>query len=181
MSQFAQVIRDTSNLVDAIVDLLASDSAKEIPNIARGLKALPQLTAATNALAKVVADVLGALTLLQKPLLQADALVALVGMLPDFISGLGQVVSVSGAVLADMGLGLDGARAACNLAGDKIGQVSQVLEMGVDVGEAALSLVSPTEINRLCRDLQQLGITIRDFTKAANDEAKMIEEKQSQK
>lgn len=171
MTQLAEVIHDASNLVDAIVDLLGSDTAREIPNIARGLKALPQLTSATQALAKVLADLLEKLKPLKKPLLEADALVALIGIAPDFINGLGKAVSQSGQVLAELGLGLDAAVSACDVVGDKIGQVSQVLEIGVDVAEAALSLVSPSEIARLCQHLQELDITIRDFTKAANEEA----------
>ena len=98
---------------------------------------------------------------LRRTALDADALVALLGCVPEFVTGVGEAVDSSGAWLAGMGLGLgDAAGAARNVSGP-LKQVSGVLDMGIDVAEGAVSMLAPGEWRGLIAALDRLSASLK--------------------
>ena len=80
MSTPSDVIRDLATLVQDLAALLETQTAREIPNIARDLGAQPQLATGVDALGQVLGEVRGAALPLQRAAIDADALVALLGL-----------------------------------------------------------------------------------------------------
>lgn len=164
MTQIAKVVHDAGSLVFEINALLATKTAQEMPNIARGLHAQPQLIQATDMLRGVVDKILAGVGTIRQVVVDADALVALIGVIPDFVAGLGLVFKDYGQIMADMGIGLGDAVSVTSGIADKIGEVSNALAVGVEVGEAVVDLVSPTEVMRLFQSLQQLSASLKKFS-----------------
>ena len=162
MTQIAKVVHDAGSLVFEINALLATKTAQEMPNIARGLHA--QLIQATDMLRGVVDKILAGVGTIRQVMVDADALVALIGVIPDFVAGLGLVFKDYGQIMADMGIGLGDAVSVTSGIADKIGEASNALAVGVEVGEAVVDLVSPTEVMRLFQSLQQLSASLKKFS-----------------
>lgn len=147
MSTPADVVKDLSSLVNELAKLLETETAKQAPQIASDLGALPQLRQGIDVLKKALDQIRDGVVPLQKSLVSADALAALVGFVPPFIAALGDALQSSGAYLADLGLNSvlgDASRITAQAVGP-IKQVSGVLEVGVDVAEDILSLTAPDQ------------------------------------
>lgn len=161
MSTPADVVRDLAALVRELAALLETQTAKEIPNIARDLGAQPQLAQGVDALERVLGEIRAGAVPLRRTALDADALVALLGCLPEFVSGVGEAADSSGDWLAGMGLGLgDAAGAARNVSGP-LKQVSGVLDMGIDVAEGAVAMLAPGEWRGLIAALDRLSASLK--------------------
>ena len=159
MSTPADVVRDLAALVRELAALLETQTAKEIPNIARDLGAQPQLAAGVDALGRVLGELRGAALPLQRAAIDADALVALLGCVPGFVTGMGQAVNAGGEWLTELGLG-DAAAEATRVSGP-LRQVSGVLDMGIDVAEGAAALLAPGQWRGLMASLDHLSISLQ--------------------
>ena len=82
---------------------------------------------------------------LRRTLLDADALVALLGFVPGLVASVGDAAGSSAQWLATLGLGLDDAAGAASQVSGPLQQVSGVLDLGVDAAEGALALVAPEQ------------------------------------
>ena len=159
MSTPSDVIRDLAALLQALAALLETPTAREIPNIARDLGAQPQLAAGVDALGRVLGELRGAALPLQRAAIDADALVALLGCVPGFVTGMGQAVNAGGEWLTELGLG-DAAAEATRVSGP-LRQVSGVLDMGIDVAEGAAALLAPGQWRGLMASLDHLSISLQ--------------------
>ncbi len=161
MSTPADVVRDLAALVRELAALLETQTAREIPNIARDLGAQPQLAQGVDALGRVLGEIRAGAVPLRRTAIDADALVALLGCVPGFVAGVGDAVDASGDWLAGMGLGLDDtAGAARNLSGP-LRQVSGVLDMGVDAAEGAVAILAPGAWRGLIAALDRLSASLK--------------------
>ncbi|WP_374490844.1 hypothetical protein [Zoogloea sp.] len=160
MSSTADVLHDLTALVRELTALLATKTAREIPNIARDLGAQPQLAQGVDALNQMLKQITDGVRPLHKTSIQADALVALLGCIPGFVASLGGAIDSSGDWLATLGIGLDEAGSAARGVSTPIQAVSGVLEVGVDVAEDAVSLLAPGEWPGLLDALDQLSINL---------------------
>lgn len=145
MSTPAEVVQDLSTLIKELAKLLQTDTAKQAPNIARDLGALPQLIQGIDTVKGGLDKIRGGVVPLRTKLIEADALVALIGFVPPMVASLGDAVQASGDYLSDLGLA-PALNDASRIAGTAVGpikQISGVLEVGVDVAEGALALTAP--------------------------------------
>jgi hypothetical protein len=143
MTTPADVVGALSHLIDDLAKLLETKVAKAAPAIARELGAEAQFLQGVTSLGAGLDQIRAGVVPVQRALLDADALVALFGFVPDLIASAGDAIANSGAYLADLGLGLDGVGDATRAINGPIHEVSGILEIGVDAGEAALALVAP--------------------------------------
>ncbi len=143
MTTPAEVIGDLAQLIDDLAKLLETKVAKAAPAIAQELGVQDQylqgVTTLGDGLDKIRAGVLP----VQRALIDADAVVAVFGFVPGLVAATGDAIANSGDYLAELGLGLDGVGDATRSINGPIHEVSGILEVGVDVAEAALDLVSP--------------------------------------
>ncbi len=160
MSTPADVVRDLAGLVKSLAALLETQTAKEIPNIARDLGAQPQLAQGVDALGRVLSEIRGGAVPLRRAAIDADALVALLGCVPGFVAGVGDAADAGGGWLAAMGIGLADAAQSARTVSDPLRQVSGVLDMGVDVAEGAVSLLAPAEWRGLIAALDRLSAAL---------------------
>lgn len=160
MSTPADVVRDLAGLVKSLAALLETQTAKEIPNIARDLGAQPQLAQGVDALGRVLSEIRGGAVPLRRAALDADALVALLGCVPGFVAGVGDAADAGGGWLAEMGIGLADAAQSAHTVSDPLRQVSGVLDMGVDVAEGAVALLAPAEWRGLIAALDRLSAAL---------------------
>ena len=160
MSTPADVVRDLAGLVKSLAALLETQTAKEIPNIARDLGAQPQLAQGVDALGRVLSEIRGGAVPLRRAAIDADALVALLGCVPGFVAGVGDAADAGGGWLAEMGIGLADAAQSARAVSDPLRQVSGVLDMGVDVAEGAVSLLAPAEWRNLIAALDRLSAAL---------------------
>ncbi|MCK6375372.1 MAG: hypothetical protein L6Q69_14860 [Zoogloea sp.] len=160
MSTPADVVRDLAKLVEALAGLLETQTAKEIPNIARDLGAQPQLAQGVDALGRVLSEIRGGAVPLRRAAIDADALVALLGCVPGFVAGVGDAADAGGGWLADMGIGLGDAAQSARAVSDPLRQVSGVLDMGVDVAEGAVALLAPAQWRGLIAQLDRLSAAL---------------------
>lgn len=159
MSTPADVVQDLSTLLEELAKLLETDTAKQAPNIARDLGALPQLGQGIDAVKGGLDKIRSGVVPLQTKLLEADALVAMIGFVPPLVSGLGDAVQASGDYLSDLGLA-PALNDASRIAGSAVGpikQISGVLDMGVDVAEGALALTAPDKWPGVVSSLDHLS------------------------
>ena len=161
MSTPADVVRDLAGLVNALSDLLDTQTAKEIPNIARDLGAQPQLAQGVDALGRVLGEIRAGAVPLRRTAIDADALVAVLGCVPGFVAGVGDATDASGDWLAGLGLGLGDAAQAARGASGPLRQVSGVLDMGVDAAEGAVSLLAPGQWRGLIAALDRLSASLK--------------------
>lgn len=160
MSTPADVVRDLARLVDALAKLLDTQTAKEIPNIARELGAQPQLAQGVDTLGRVLFEIRGGAVPLRRAAIDADALVALLGCVPSFVARVGDAADAGGDWLAEMGIGLAYAAQSARTVSDPLRQVSDVLEMSVDAAESALSLLAPAEWRGLIAALDRFSAAL---------------------
>ena len=156
MSTPADVVRDVATLIGDLAALLQTQTAKEAPNIARDLGALPQFQSGIDAVAGALRKIKAALVPVRRAIFDADALVAIVGFVPALVSGIGDASVASGDWLQSLDLHLDGAADAARQARGPIDAVSDVLAIGVDAGEAALELVAPDAWNGIVAAIDTL-------------------------
>jgi hypothetical protein len=143
MTTPADVVGGLSKLIDDLARLLETKVAKAAPAIALELGAEAQFAQGVNSLGAGLDQIRLGVLPVQRALLDADALVALFGFVPGLVSATGDAVANSGAYLADLGLGLGSAAEATSAINGQLHEVSGILEVGVDVAEAALDLVAP--------------------------------------
>ena len=160
MSTPADVVRDLAGLVKSLAALLETQTAKEIPNIARDLGAQPQLAQGVDALGRVLSEIRGGAVPLRRAAIDADALVALLGCVPGFVAGVGDAADAGGGWLAEMGIGLADAAQSARTVSDPLRQVSGVLDMGVDAAEGAVSMLAPGEWRGLIAALDRLSASL---------------------
>ena len=160
MSTPADVVRDLAGLVKSLAALLETQTAREIPNIARDLGAQPQLAQGVDALGRVLSEIRGGAVPLRRAAIDADALVALLGCVPGFVAGVGDAADAGGGWLAEMGIGLADAAQSARTVSDPLRQVSGVLDMGVDVAEGAVALLAPAEWRGLIAALDRLSAAL---------------------
>ena len=160
MSTPADVVRDLAKLVEALAGLLETQTAREIPNIARDLGAQPQLAQGVDALGRVLSEIRGDAVPLRRAAIDADALVALLGCVPGFVAGVGDAADAGGGWLAEMGIGLADAAQSARTVSDPLRQVSGVLDMGVDVAEGAVALLAPAQWRGLIAALDRLSAAL---------------------
>lgn len=160
MSTPADVVRDLARLVEALAGLLETQTAKEIPNIARDLGAQPQLAQGVDALGRVLSEIRGGAVPLRRAAIDADALVALMSCVPGFVAGVGDAADAGGGWLAEMGIGLADAAQSARTVSDPLRQVSGVLDMGVDVAEGAVALLAPAQWRGLIAQLDRLSAAL---------------------
>jgi len=156
----ADVVRDLAKLVEALAGLLETQTAREIPNIARDLGAQPQLAQGVDALGRVLSEIRGDAVPLRRAAIDADALVALLGCVPGFVAGVGDAADAGGGWLAEMGIGLADAAQSARTVSDPLRQVSGVLDMGVDVAEGAVALLAPAQWRGLIAALDRLSAAL---------------------
>ena len=143
MTTPAEVIGDLSRLIDDLAKLLETKVAKAAPAIARELGVETQYLQGVNGLGDGLDKIRSGVVPVQRALIDADAVVAVFGFVPGLVAATGDAIANSGDYLADLGLGLDGVGDATREINGPIHQVSGILEVGVDVAEAALDLVAP--------------------------------------
>ncbi len=160
MSTPADVVRDLAGLVKSLAALLETQTAREIPNIARDLGAQPQLAQGVDALGRVLSEIRGGAVPLRRAAIDADALVALLGCVPGFVAGVGDAADAGGGWLAEMGIGLADAAQSARTVSDPLRQVSGVLDMGVDVAEGAVAMLAPAEWRGLIAALDRLSAAL---------------------
>ncbi|NML13683.1 hypothetical protein [Azohydromonas caseinilytica] len=163
MSTPADVVRDVIKLINSVTELLQTQTAREAPNVARDLGVLPQFNAGVAALAGAIRKIRTALVPVQRAVIDADALVAVIGFVPDLLTGLGDAVSSSGEWLASLELRLDGATDAARQAEGAIDTVSDAVAIGIDAGEAALELVAPAQWGGVVQGLDRLLAALADL------------------
>ena len=156
MSTPADVVRDLAELLAALTALLQTDTAKEAPAIARDLGAQPQFAQGVDAVAGALQTIRKGVVPLRDAIVNADAIVALVGFVPTMVGAIGDAIRASGQWLDQLGLGLSGAAGPLTSVTDGLHQISGILEVGVDVGEAALELVAPGQWGGVVERLDQL-------------------------
>jgi hypothetical protein len=156
----ADVVRDLARLLADLAALLQTQTAREAPAIARDLGAQAQFGQAVAALESALKGIRSAIVPLQHAVISADALVALFGFVPPMVAAIGDAVGSSAEWLAQLGLGLDGAAAASASVTGPIKQVSGVLDIGVDAGEAALALVAPDQWTGVVAGLDHLLVAV---------------------
>ena len=161
MSTPADVVRDLAALVRELAALLETQTAKEIPNIARDLGAQPQLAQGVDALGRVLSEIRGGAVPLRRAAIDADALVALLGCVPGFVAGVGDAADAGGGWLAEMGIGLADAAQSARTVSDPLRQVSGVLDMGIDAAEGAVSMLAPGEWRGLIAALDRLSASLK--------------------
>lgn len=171
MSTPADVVRDLAALLTELARLLDTQTAREIPNIARDLGAQPQLAQGVDALGRVLGQIRAGAVPLRRTALDADALVALLGCVPAFVSGISEATDASGDWLAGMGLGLGDAAVASRQVSAPLRQVSGVLDMGVDAAESAVSLLAPAQWRGLVSALDQLSASLKALKTPTNPAA----------
>ncbi len=145
MSTPADLVRDLAALLDSLAKLLETKTAKEAPAIARDLGVRPQLVQGVNAIGGALDQIQGIVVPLRRTLLDADALVALLGFVPGMVASVGDAVDSSASWLATLGLGLDDVAGAARQVSGPLNEVSGVLDVGVDAAEGALALVAPDQ------------------------------------
>ena len=145
MSTPADLVRDLAALLDSLATLLGTQTAREAPAIARDLGVRPQLVQGVNAIGGALDKIQAVVVPLRRTLLDADALVALLGFVPGMVASVGDAVDSSADWLATLGLGLDDVAGAARQVSGPLNEVSGVLDMGVDAAEGALALVAPDQ------------------------------------
>lgn len=161
MSSTADVVRDLASLVRELGALLETKTAREIPAIARDLGAEAQLGQGVDALASVLGQVRHGVVPLRRMAIGADALVAALGCVPPLVGGLARATDASGEWLATLGLGLGDAAGAAQAVSGPIRQVSDVLDIGEDVAEGAVSLLAAGQWRGLITALDRLDTSLK--------------------
>jgi hypothetical protein len=156
----ADVVRDLAQLLNDLAALLQTETARQAPAIARDLGAQAQFGQAVAALQSVLTRIRAAIVPLQHAVISADALVALFGFVPPMVAAIGDAVDSSADWLAQLGLGLDGAASVAATVTGPIKQVSGVLDIGVDAGEAALALLAPDQWTGVVAGLDHLLVAV---------------------
>lgn len=156
MSTPADLVRDLAALLESLAALLKTQTAREAPAIARDLGVQPQLAQGVDAISGALQKIQGVVVPMRRTLIDADALVALLGFVPGMVGAVGDAVGSSGEWLATLGLGLDGAGDAARQIQGPLSQVSGVLDVGVDAAEAALTLVAPEQWGGVTAGLEHL-------------------------
>lgn len=156
MSTPADLVRDLAALLDSLAALLKTQTAREAPVIARDLGVQPQLGQGVDAVRGVLDKIRATVVPLRRTLLDADALVALLGFVPGLVVSVGDAAGNSAQWLATLGLGLDDAAGAASQVSGPLQQVSGVLDVGVDAAEGALALVAPEQWTGVLAGLDHL-------------------------
>lgn len=156
MSSPADVVHDLLELLAALTALLQTDTAKEAPAIARDLGAQPQFAQGVDAVAGALKTIRKGVAPLRDAIISADAIVALVGFVPAMVSAVGDAIQSSGQWLDQFGLGLSSAAGPLASVTDGLHQISGILDIGVDVGEAVLDLLAPGQWGGVVEQLDRL-------------------------
>lgn len=166
MTQVADVIHKTTVLVEDVIKLLETKTAKAIPEIAASLGAGPALAKGIDVVKEGVEKIIPTIVLVKDVLYQADVLVALFGIVPGLIQGVADIVKLGGDGLKDMGLGLDGAASTTKTIASGIGAFSNGLKVGEKVAESIIEFIGPEAVNGLIESLKHLVTTLDDFKKS---------------
>ena len=167
MSTPADIVKDLSSLLDELAKLLETDTAREVPNIALDLGAQPQLFQGVDAMKTGLDKIRAGVVPLQKGMISADALVALIGFAPPMVLALGDAIKSSGAALDSLGLGVslgEASKVAGQIAAP-IEAVSGVLSVGVEAAEGVLALAAPEEWTGVVASLDHLGKSLLELKK----------------
>ena len=165
MSTTADVVHDVANLVKELKALLETKTAQAVPQIAADLGAQDQLHQGIDALKALLDKIIEWVNVLRHTVVDADALVALVGFLPGLVAAVGDVVNESGDMLGELGLDLGDVAATTGTISGHIGKVSDVLEVGADAAEAAVQLAAPEELPGLAKSLTGFRTTLLELKK----------------
>lgn len=155
MSTTADVLRDIDGLLKAVVALLNTDTAKELPNIARDLGAGTQFNQVIDGLAKALAAITAVVLPIRATVLQADSLVALVGIIPQVVATLGKAIDGAGADYA-RDLGLPSLASTTKDISGAIATASKALDLGEDVAEGIVEAAGGAGWQPLARTLKDV-------------------------
>jgi hypothetical protein len=150
-------IADIRALVDDLNALLETPTAQKAPAIADKLGARPQFDRGVNQVKTIVDQITTVVRNIQYHAVGADALVALLGIVPPTVRGIGRIVEQSGKDLAQMGLGLDDLGTMGEQMKQPIEVVSCVLETGEAAAEEIVALAGPAELTRLVAALAAMS------------------------
>ncbi|MFZ4405745.1 MAG: hypothetical protein ACOYOH_00320 [Paracraurococcus sp.] len=157
MSTIGMVIDDMAALVVEFDKLLATDTAKQAPAIARDLGAEPQFDAAMAKAGGVVGDISRWVGRAFEVAVTADAAIAIFGMLPGVVHGFGEAVRSAGQQAQLMDIGLEGLGGIAEQVNGSVESVAGVLQVGVDAADTALAFVNPPALGRLQVSLHRLA------------------------
>jgi methyl-accepting chemotaxis protein len=161
VSTTAEIVRDVSRLVSHLDELLQTETARQAPAIAEQLGARPQFDAGVSGMQTIVDRIATGVRAVRHAAVDADALVALLGIVPPVVGGIAGIVRQSGETLAQMGLGLGDLDTVGKQMAMPIERVSTVLEKSEAAAEAIVSLAAPAELRRLAAALAALSQQLR--------------------
>ena len=156
MSTIGDVIHDTAALVDAFTALLATQTAQEAPAIADALGARPQLAGAYDSAGNVVGEVALWVGRAHEVATVADAAVAIFGMLPYLVRGLGDAAQQGEAEIATLGLDAGPLRKATGQVSSALGEAANALGVAADAADETLAWIDPPQLGRLQSSLNCL-------------------------
>jgi hypothetical protein len=164
MSTPANVLGSLTRLLDDLRGLLEATTTQELPNLAAQLGAQAQLTSAVTGLATQFGRVRQGLQPWYRGVVEADALLALVSFAPALAQGLAQAVEVGAQQLeSSCARTLGDATRVAQRVVQPIQAVSGVLDVGIQAGEAALTLVAPDRWLTLMASVDQLAQALALF------------------
>ncbi|WP_148717123.1 hypothetical protein [Chitinolyticbacter meiyuanensis] len=169
MSTPADIVRDLAALVDALAALLQTDTAREIPNIARDLGATKQLNEVVDRAKGLLDQLRDGAVPLHRMVIDADALVALLGLVPPLtegMAGMSERIAVwvqSLALPQGDPLNIDDAAQAASVVAVPLRQVSDVLDQSVEIAEGVVALTAPEQWTGLIESLNALGQAVLEL------------------
>jgi len=137
VSSTADVLHDLDGLLKAVAELMATETIKALPQLARDLGAERQVNQAIDGLLQALMLISKGLLLLRQQVLQADALVAIAELVPPLVATLDRAVRETSTDLA-RAYGFTGAAATAQSLAGGIGRASLALDEVVGLGAAAV-------------------------------------------
>jgi hypothetical protein len=166
MSTIGDVLKAANKLVVDIDAVLNTDTAKQAPEIAQTLGVQQQLKDGIGKVEGAIDQFVNGLEPVRHVAVMADALVAMFGIAPPLVTGLGDVVSDAGNQLAALGLGLDGVKTVTGGIGDVLHTIGSALDVADDAAEDLLAFVDASQFGVIIGSLKKLKA---DFDKLKQD------------
>ena len=156
MSDIGDVLSAIKALIDDLDALLKTDTAKQGPEIAKTLNVQDQFKDGVSKTRDALIKVEQGLEPVRRVAVIADALGAVFGMVPPFISALGDAAQDTGGYLATLNIGLDGAASVAKDIDGPLKTVANLIDVADNTAESLLAFVDPSRLTGIVDSLKTL-------------------------
>ncbi len=157
MSTIGDVLGAVKTLIDDIDAVLHTDTARQAPSIAKTLNVQQEFRDGVSKVEEVLTKFEDGLEPVRRTAVLADALVGMFGIVPNFVSALGDAAKDTGGYLATLHTGLDGAIGATAEVDGALKTVAHALDVADDVAEDALAFIDPSKFSEIMTSLKTLS------------------------